>query len=42
MGHGFDPDGRLIRLAPDSVFTNNVSYFLNGPDLSWPTDSEDT
>lgn len=31
-----DPDGRLIRLAPDSVFTNNVSYFRTGPDLAWP------
>jgi hypothetical protein len=31
-----DPDGRLIRLDPDSVFTNNVSYFRNGPGLAWP------
>jgi len=31
-----DLDGRLIRLAPDSVFTNNVSYFRTGPDLAWP------
>ena len=31
-----DPDGRLIRLAPESVFTNNVSYFRTGPDLAWP------
>ena len=31
-----DPDGRLIRLAPDSVFTNNVSYFRTGPGLAWP------
>lgn len=29
-------DGRLIRLAPDSVFTNNVSYFRTGPGLAWP------
>jgi len=28
-----DPDGRLIQLSPDSVFTNNVSYFRTGPDL---------
>ncbi len=35
-----DPDGRLIRLDPDTIFTNNVSYFLSGPALSWPTDSE--
>ena len=31
-----DPTGRFIRLAPDSVFTNNVSYFHSGPDLAWP------
>lgn len=31
-----DPDGRMIRLAPDSIFTNNVSYFRTGPDLAWP------
>lgn len=31
-----DPDGRLIRLAPASVFTNNVSYFRTGPGLAWP------
>ena len=31
-----DPSGRLIRLDPESVFTNNVSYFRTGPDLSWP------
>lgn len=31
-----DPDGRLIRLVPDSIFTNNVSYFRTGPDLAWP------
>ena len=33
-----DPEGRLIRLQPDSVFTNNVSYFRTGPDLAWPQD----
>lgn len=32
-----DPDGRLIRLVPDSVFTNNVSYFRTGPALAWPS-----
>jgi Pyridoxamine 5'-phosphate oxidase len=32
-----DPDGRLIRLVPDSVFTNNVSYFRSGPALAWPS-----
>ena len=31
-----DPDGRLIRLVPDHVYTNNVSYFRTGPDLAWP------
>ena len=31
-----DPDGRLIRLRPDSVFTNNGSFFLTGPELAWP------
>ena len=30
-----DPSGRLIRLEPQSFFTNNVSYFLTGPDLAW-------
>lgn len=29
-----DPDGRMIRLCPDSIFTNNVSYFRTGPDLT--------
>ena len=33
-----DPDGRLIRLKPDTMFTNNVSYFRSGPDLTWPRD----
>ena len=31
-----DPDGRLIQLVPESVFTNNVSYFRSGPALAWP------
>jgi hypothetical protein len=31
-----DPEGRFIRLAPESVFTNNVSHFRSGPDLAWP------
>ncbi|MEM9270451.1 MAG: pyridoxamine 5'-phosphate oxidase, partial [Pseudomonadota bacterium] len=34
-----DPDGRFIRLAPTSVFTNNASYFLTGPDLAWPKEN---
>ncbi len=29
-----DPDGRMIRLKPDSIFTNDVSYFRTGPDLA--------
>lgn len=31
-----DPNGRWIRLMPDSTFTNNVSYFRTGPALAWP------
>ncbi len=31
-----NPDGRLIKLAPERFFTNNVSYFRTGPDLAWP------
>ena len=31
-----DPSGRLIRLAPDSTFTNDVSFFRTGPDLASP------
>ncbi len=34
-----DPDGRMVRLAPDSIFTNNVSYFRTGPALAWTPDS---
>ena len=30
-----DPSGRFVRLCPDSVFTNNVSYFRTGPNLAW-------
>lgn len=26
-----DPSGRLIRLVPDSIFTNDVSFFRTGP-----------
>ena len=29
-------NGRLIRMKPQSIFTNNVSYFRTGPDLAWP------
>lgn len=31
-----DPSGRLIRLTPDSIFTNDVSYFRTGPKLAYP------
>ncbi|WP_245729560.1 hypothetical protein [Salinihabitans flavidus] len=30
-----DPSGRLVRLVPETVFTNSVSYFLTGPELAW-------
>lgn len=30
------PSTRMIRLAPETVFTNNVSYFRTGPELAWP------
>jgi general stress protein 26 len=26
-----DPEGRMIRLVPDSIFTNDVSHFRTGP-----------
>lgn len=35
------PSGRLIRLVPDSVFTNDVSYFRTGPDLATRRDEKD-
>ena len=31
-----DPATRMIRLVPDSIFTNDVSYFRTGPDLAVP------
>ncbi|MBV0910837.1 pyridoxamine 5'-phosphate oxidase family protein [Anianabacter salinae] len=34
------PDGRMIRLEPESVFTNDVSYFRTGPELASGGDSE--
>jgi hypothetical protein len=37
-----NPDGRLIKLKPQSFFTNNVSYFRTGPDLAWPLVSNKT
>ena len=30
------PESRFIKLKPDSVFTNNVSYFRSGPEFAWP------
>ncbi|WP_062222885.1 pyridoxamine 5'-phosphate oxidase family protein [Aureimonas sp. D3] len=30
------PSGRMIRLVPESTFTNNVSFFKTGPVLAWP------
>jgi hypothetical protein len=36
------PDGRLIKLKPQSFFTNNVSYFRTGPDFAWPPVSSKT
>lgn len=32
------PDGRMMRLAPTNIFTNNVSFFKTGPELAWPPD----
>lgn len=29
-----DPDGRMIRLVPETIFTNNVSFFRTGPALA--------
>ena len=29
-----DPSGRLVRLVPDSIFTNDVSFFRTGPALA--------
>lgn len=29
-----NPAGRLIRLVPDTVFTNDASFFRTGPDLA--------
>ena len=31
-----DPSGRLIRLAPDTVFSNDASFFRTGPRLASP------
>lgn len=37
-----DPSGRLIRLTPDSIFTNDVSYFRTGPKLAHKTSDKST
>lgn len=29
-----DPEGRLVKLVPSSIFTNDVSYFRTGPELA--------
>jgi uncharacterized pyridoxamine 5'-phosphate oxidase family protein len=29
-----DPSGRLIKLVPESIFTNDVSFFRTGPGLA--------
>ncbi|GAA5074172.1 pyridoxamine 5'-phosphate oxidase family protein [Roseibacterium beibuensis] len=29
-----DPDGRLIRLSPETIFTNDASFFRTGPGLA--------
>lgn len=34
IAHIEHPDGRLIRLAPASIFTNDVSFFRTGPALA--------
>lgn len=31
-----EPSGRMIKLVPDSIFTNNVSFFRTGPEMAWP------
>ena len=31
-----DPEGRMICLASESIFSNNVSYFKTGPEFAWP------
>ena len=36
VAHIDNPEGRKIRLAPVSIFTNNVSFFRIGPELAWP------
>jgi hypothetical protein len=34
IAHIDDPSGRLIRLVPETTFTNDVSFFRTGPDLA--------
>jgi hypothetical protein len=35
-----DPAGRLVRLAPESTFTNDVSLFRTGPALATPREGD--
>ncbi|ABD53423.1 pyridoxamine 5'-phosphate oxidase family protein [Jannaschia sp. CCS1] len=37
-----DPNGRLIRLEPTSIFTNDVSFFRTGPALATATARQST
>lgn len=30
------PTSRMIRLLPDSIFTNNASFFRTGPEFAFP------
>lgn len=32
------PSSRMMRLKPDTIFTNNASFFKTGPDMAWPTE----
>ncbi len=36
-----DPNGRLIKVSPESFFTNNVSFFRTGPELAWPSNGSE-
>ncbi len=31
-----NPANRMIKLVPESTFTNNVSFFRTGPAFAWP------
>lgn len=36
------PTSRMIKLIPDSIFTNDVSFFRTGPELATPPDQKAT